>query len=125
MGAGLVERVGGVLQRRCRECGTVVESTLGLALSTRFTETVVCPGCGVDNSVRPSFIQRLRYGRRMAAKKRLVLGFWWWLRYAPWRCWLMDYETPIAPSVVRVVAYGLLVALLVFHVRYLGPPVRL
>ena len=105
---GRVETTDGALRRHCGNCDAVVESTLRAAFGTKITETILCPACGADNSVRPSMIQRWRYGHARAQRRRRVGGFFWWARYAPWKCWLMPYELerpdkPVTPREERAV----------------------
>lgn len=82
-----------MLMRYCKKgCKTVVESTLGTAFSTKYTETILCPKCRADNSLRPSLWWRFKHAQQRARKLRRVYGWLWWRRYAPWRCLLTPSE---------------------------------
>ena len=85
-------RVDGVLIAYCWGCVAHVQESLGSRLSARYEETIICHACGRDNSVRPPLAWRWSYGVRNAKKRRRVLGWFWWTRYAPWKCWMMPYE---------------------------------
>ena len=87
-----VERIDGVLIAHCRQCYAHVQESLGERLSAGYTETIICPDCGRDNSVRPPLGWRLGYGLKLARKRLRVFGPLWWVRYPPWRCWMMPYE---------------------------------
>ena len=75
-----------------RGCGTVVWSSLSIERKPNFTETVLCPHCGADNSVRPTLSQRWKYAHTLMKRRRRVLGFWWWTRQRFWNCFRMPYE---------------------------------
>ena len=87
-----VQRVDGVLIAYCWLCGAHVQEALGPSFGTHYTETIICSGCGTDNSVRPPLGWRLAYGLKNAKKRRRVQGWLWWTKYSPWKCWMMPYE---------------------------------
>lgn len=88
----VTDRVDGVLIAYCWRCNAHVQESLGTTLSAHYTETIICRRCGADNSVRPSLGQRWEYGRRLARRRKQVWGWLWWVRRAPWKCWVMPYE---------------------------------
>ena len=89
---GRVQRVDGVWIVPCRRCGESVQSSLEPVFRTKYTETILCWCCGADNSVRPPLAWRLAYGLKNARKRRRIVGWLWWTKYPPWKCWMMPYE---------------------------------
>ena len=98
-----IQRLDGVLYQVCRGfgCHAHVRETLKQRFDPSYLETVLCPECGADNSTRPPLSWRLRYGLKLAAKRRKVYGGWMaWLAKRPWECWQMPYERADAPHKV-------------------------
>ena len=93
------EKVDAVVEHYCKTgCGAVVWSYLGTApRPPKVTETILCSGCGADNSVAPGLRERWQNARACWHKWHRIFGSFWWLHIPPWRgFWLereRDYST--------------------------------
>ena len=82
------------LRRHCHTCYATVESTLRPAFNTRYVETILCPVCGADNSLKPSFLYRWRQARRLMKKNRKIFGLAWPFHVPPVRLFQVPYPGP-------------------------------
>ena len=73
-------------------CGTHVQETMAARFTQNFVETIICPGCGADNSTRPPLGFRMKYGLRLANKRIKAYGWRHFLLNRAWDCWQMPYE---------------------------------
>jgi len=73
-----------VYETHCKgKCGAVVWSSLGAPSKPHYLELILCPKCGRDNSVGPTFKQRFTIALKKLSRLRKVGERHWYLRHGP------------------------------------------
>lgn len=73
-------------------CGATAWETRYPQGLPRYTEELICPGCGRNNSRKPSIRLRWVYFRYLFAKRRKVYGLGFAVRHLSWDMFLLERE---------------------------------
>lgn len=73
-------------------CGATAWDTQHPQGVPRYTEELICPGCGRDNSRKPSLRLRWLYFRYIFSKRHRVYGLRVAVRHLSWTMFLLERE---------------------------------